>query len=289
MSTSNCNVDEHELVALLGGEASNDDRGELREHVSTCEACSAELRAVKEVWHGLPSAPPVEVPAVARESVLAHARDAVAGRAGVMGDLWRTVRPVVLPATAGMAAAVVVVLVLHLGAALAVRRHLPVLALGLGLAALLSGAAGGLWNPASRRTTRSVLLGGLGSLAGYLILSLLHPIPSTVEYCQVRIFRDPAMSLGEICLVYAGVAALYAGVPVALTAFASSGGEGWRVGLAEAAVFTFLALPVLGLQFGLENAAITATVLAGAALGAAAGGFAGGLVRDERTRRAAAT
>lgn len=136
---------------------------------------------------------------------------------------------------------------------------------------------------APRRTTRAVLLGGLGALGGYLILSLLHPIPSTVEFCQLRIFRDPAMSLGQICLVYAAVSALYAGLPVAAAAWWSAPpDDGWRIGLAEAAVFTLLALPVLGLQFGMEEVAITATVLAGIALGAAAGGVAGALARRSR-------
>lgn len=132
-------------------------------------------------------------------------------------------------------------------------------------------------------TSRAVLLGGLAAMGGYLVLTLLHPIPSTVEFCQLRIFRDPAMSLGQVCLVYAAVAALYAGVPVGVTAYLSpAGGDGWRVGLAEAVVFTLLALPVLGLQFGLENVAITATVLAGVALGAAAGGVAGALAGTPR-------
>jgi len=126
------------------------------------------------------------------------------------------------------------------------------------------------------RAVRPAALPAVAALGAYLLLSLLHPIPSTVEFCQLRIFRDPAMSLGQICLVYAGVAALYAGVPVGVAAYLSSSGHGgWKVGLAEGAVFTLLALPVLGLQFGLAEVVITATVLAGVALGAVVGGVAG--------------
>lgn len=130
---------------------------------------------------------------------------------------------------------------------------------------------------------RAALLGGLASLGGYLILSLLHPIPSTVEFCQLRIFRDPAMSLGQVCLIYAAVAALYAGLPVAVAAYLSPvDGDGWRLGLAEGAAFTLLALPVLGLQFGLDDAVITATVVGGLAVGAAAGGITGSLAAGSR-------
>lgn len=279
---SDCGHSRSDLVALLREDLASEPRRRLAEHLDACGACAEELRALRRTWDELPTAFPRSAPAGRREEVLAYARNAIAGRASVTEDLWGAVRPVVVPATAGVAAAAAVVLVLHLGDGLAVRHHIPVLTLGLALAALLSGAAGGLWTAASRRTSRAILLGGLGALGGYLTLSLLHPIPSTVEFCQVRIFRNPAMSLGQVCLVYAAVAALYAGVPVAVTAFLSSGGDGWKVGLAEAAVFTLLAFPVLGLQFGLENVAVTGTVLAGAALGAAVGGLAGGTARNPR-------
>ncbi len=135
---------------------------------------------------------------------------------------------------------------------------------------------------------RAALLGGLASMGGYLVLSLLHPIPSTVEFCRVSVLGDPAMTPGQICLVYAGVAALYAGVPVGVTAYLSSAGkDGWRVGLAEAAVFTLLALPVLVLQFGLQDAVITLTVLAGLASGAVAGGLVGAAAGQGRGRAGA--
>lgn len=278
---NDCGHDPSELVALLRDDVPPERRRLLAGRVDACEACAGKLRALRRTWDELPTASGAEPPADARNRALAHARDVAAAPARVVDDLWRAVRPAVVPATVGVAAAAAVVLVLHLGGGLAVRRHIPVLALGLALAALLSGAAGGLWTAAPRRTSRAVLLGGLGSLGGYLVLSLLHPIPSAVEFCRVRVFGDPAMTLGQVCLVYAGVAALYAGVPVGVTAFfSSSGGDGWKVGLAEAAVFTLLALPVLGLQFGLENVAVTGTVLGGAALGAAAGGLAGGVARN---------
>lgn len=280
---SDCTHDRSDLVALLRDDIAPVRRRRLAERVDGCEACAEELRAIRRTWGVLPAAPAEEAPGRVREEVLAYAGDAVSGPAHVMVDLWRAVRPAAVPAMAGVTSAAAVVALLHLGGGLAVRQDLPVLTLGFALAALLSGAAGGLRAAGSRGASRAVLLGGLASLGGYLILSLLHPIPSTVEFCQVRIFRDPTMSLGQVCLVYAAVAALYAGVPVGVTAYlSSSGGDGWRVGLAEATVFTLLALPVLGLQFGLEDLAITGTVLAGVALGAAAGGVAGGLARTPR-------
>lgn len=135
----------------------------------------------------------------------------------------------------------------------------------------------------TRRSLAGILLGGLGSLGGYLVLSLLHPIPSAVEFCQVRIFQDPAMSLGQVCLIYAAVAALYAGVPVGVTAYLSAdGGARWKLGLAVAAVFTLLAVPVSVLEFGPQDTVITLTVLGGLVAGAAGGGLTGGLARGMR-------
>lgn len=290
-----------ELVALLGQEGGGGDRRRLAAHVEACEACAAELRALQGSWQTLPTEPPPPPPADLRTRALAYAREAVepelaaaaeAGSAspgepgGVSRELWQAVRPVVLPATGGVLAAAAVVAGLHARGGMAVEDHIPVLMLGLLLAALLSGAFGGLRAAASPRTTRAVLLGGLASLGGYLLLSILHPIPSAVEFCQIRIFRDPAMSLGEICLVYAGVAALYAGVPVGLAAYLSPAGpHRAKLGLAAAVVFTLLALPVLSLQFGMEDVVITATVGAGLAAGAVAGGLAGG--GASRLRRSA--
>lgn len=277
---NDCEHSGSDLVALLEDELAPDRRRRLVERLETCASCAEELRTLRRTWGELPAAPADRAPAEEREWVLAHARDAAAAPESVMAELWQTARPAVLSAAAGGMTTTAVVGALHFSSGLAVRQHIAVLVLGLALAALLSGVVGGLWTAVSRRATRAVLLGGLGSLGGYLVLSILHPIPSAVEFCQVQIFRDPAMSLGEICLVYAAVAALYAGVPVGVTAYLSSaGGDDWKVGLAEAAVFTLLALPVLGLQFGLENVAITGTVLAGVVLGAVAGGVAGVRVR----------
>lgn len=297
-----CDHRHSELVELLREEISPGDRRRLVRRVEECEACAAEFRVLAETWERLPVQSASRPPAGVRRRVLARAGGAVgqppavaepagnAGPVGVAHDLWRAVRPAVLPATAGVVAAGAIVALLHFGGGLAVRGHIPVLAFGLVLAALLSGAAGGLWANASRRASGAVLLGGLAALGAYLVLSLLHPIPRAVEFCQLRIFRDPGMSLGQVCLVYAGVAALYAGVPVGVTAYLSSTtGDGWRIGLAEAAVFTLFALPVLGLQFGLEEVAITGTVLAGAALGAAVGGVAGSVARKKRARHAPIT
>lgn len=280
---NDCGHDPTDLVALLRDDLAPERRRHVAERVELCESCADELRTLRRTWEELPAAPAGPAPAGPKERVLAYARDAVAGPVTVATEVWRAVRPAALPAAAGVAAAAAVVLALHLTSGLAVRQHIGVLALGLALAALVAGTFGGLWTATFRRTTRAVLLGGLAALGGYLVLSLLHPIPSTVEFCQLRILQNPEMSLGQVCLVYAAVAALYAGVPVGVTAYLSSGhGAGWKLGVAEAAVFVLLALPVLGLQFGMGEVAITATVLAGVALGAAAGGVAGALAGASR-------
>lgn len=256
-----------------------------REHLSECAACSAELRVIREVWAELPPAATLRPPAALRDRVLARARDAVlepqaSGVKRVIAEMWRAVRPAATQVGAAVAAAGAVIGLLQLGGGLAIRGAVQVLLLGLLLAVLFGAALGGM---RSRRAVRTVLLGGLASVGGYLFLSLLHPIPRAVEFCQLRIFRDPAMPLGQICLVYAAVASLYAGLPVAVASHLSAAEDGWAAGLAEAAVFTLLAAPILVLQFGVESLAITGTVLAGAAIGAAAGGLAGRLP-DLRSR-----
>lgn len=275
-----CEHSQRELVDLFDDDLSPDRRGRLVARVRGCEACAAELRRLEGAWNELPERPPRRAPADAKAALLAYARQTAGERRSLAATLWRVTRPALLPAGAGAAASAAVLSVLRLGGRLDGGPHLPVAALGLALAILFAGVFGGLRRGASRPATRGILLGGLGAFGGYLILSSLHPIPSAVEFCQLRLLRDPAMSLGQICLIYAAVAALYAGLPVGAMAYLSAeDGVRWKLGLAEAAVFTLLALPISVLEFGLQDTVITLTVLGGLAAGAAGGGLTGGLAR----------
>lgn len=277
---SDCSRTRAELVRLLRDEPPAGGRRALREHVEACPACAAELEALEATWTDLPPAPRGAPPGDRRRRVLAYARRAAREPSGV-ARLWGRVRPLALPAAGGVVVAVAVVAALALGPGLAIDRHPPVLALGLALAVLVSAAVGGLSTADPRRTTRSVLLGGLGTLAGYLALSLLQPIPDAVEFCQLRVLGDPDMSAGRVCVVYAAVSGLYAGLPAAGAVWWwAPPWDGWRVALSAAGVFSVMALPVLGLQLGASDLVVTATVAGGLALGAAAGGLAGGAARS---------
>ena len=138
------------------------------------------------------------------------------------------------------------------------------------------------WRNVDRPRLRAVLLGAVGALGGYVLLTAISPISDTVRICQVELFRSVPMSLGEICLVYLAVAVLYAGVPMGISAYMVRRANTWRAGLAEAGIFALLVLPTAVLQMGLEEWFITLTVLAGLLAGALAGGLGGTWFRLRR-------
>lgn len=279
------------LVELLRGGVRGGAPGQLLEHVDACPRCTAELRELRASWDELPEPAPTTPSPRLREAVLDRAREAVgpapaaapAGSGRMLAAVWGVARASALLAASGVAAAAAVVGALHLGTGLAVRSALPILAAGLVLATGLAGAFGGLQEGRHRPAVRAILVGALASFGGYVLLAVLHPISSTVEFCRLRVLGDPVLTTGQICLVYAAVSALYAGLPVAAGVWWSAPvGDGWRAGLAEGVVFTLLVLPVLVLEFGLESVAVTGTVILGIVVGAAAGGVAAGLPRRKR-------
>lgn len=143
------------------------------------------------------------------------------------------------------------------------------------------GVASGVWEAVKK--WRAVFAGSLAALGGYVVLTLISPIPDTVELCRVTLFRNAAMSMGELCLVYLAVAALYSGLPVGVAAYLWPGsGHRWSAGLAEGAVFALLAAPTFLMQSGSRQWLITSTALAGLVLGSLAGGLFGSRVRVRR-------
>ncbi|MFQ5690839.1 MAG: zf-HC2 domain-containing protein [Gemmatimonadota bacterium] len=280
-----------ELLDLLLGSSPPERKAELEAHVAECPDCAAELRDLLEAWNGLPQVTRVPPPPGVRAEALKYARVQAGESQPVLRAVWDAVRGVAGPVALGGTGAAAIVAALHLRGGMAPLDHPSAVALSLALAAVIALASAGLLRGAAPRRVRTVLTGSLGGLGGYVILTLLSPIPDTVEICRIAVFRDLAMSLGEICLVYLGVALLYAGVPMALAAYAGAGearaeeedaGLPWRRGLAEAAIFTLLSVPILVLQTGLEEMAITMTALAGLVLGAVVGGFSGTWARARR-------
>ncbi len=280
----NCGEIRLELLDCLQDRLSNERRAAVEAHVARCASCAGELRELREVWDALPAAADPLPPVAVRTEVLAYARRPADEAGRVLGGLWRAVRGVAVPVVLGAAATVILVLVLHLRGAMAPLEHLTAVGVSLALAAVLAAIAGGLLRSAVPRPVRAVLLGSLGGLGGYLVLTLISPITDSVQICRVAIFGDAPLSMGEICLVYLAIAVLYAGLPMGLAAFAWGGADGrWRAGLVEAGVFALLAAPTAVLQLGIEEWIITLTVLVGLIAGSFAGGLAGTLLRARRS------
>jgi hypothetical protein len=285
-----CSEIRTELLDLLQGRLSRRDRALVEAHLGRCPSCADELRALEGVWNALSGPPGARPPRAARLAVLAYAREALGGRESAFAALWQAVRGFAVPAALGAAAAGVLVLALHVRGAMASLGHLTVVGVSLTLAGVLAVIAGGLLRSSAPRTARTVLLGAVGALGGYVVLSLISPIPDSVRLCQVTFFGGSSMSMGELCLVYLAVAVLYAGVPMAAAAFAwGSSDDRWRTGLAEAGVFALLASLSAFLQLGLEEWIITLTALTGVLVGSLAGGLAGVWMRTRRVLRAAAS
>ncbi len=124
---------------------------------------------------------------------------------------------------------------------------------------------------------RTTLTGAVGALGGYFLLTLVLPATDTVHICGEFVFGNIRMSLGQLCSVYLFVTAFYAGVPMAVVAYASNGtgARGRGRGVTEAIVFALLTAPLLLLQAGFDIWLIPLSVVAGFAVGAVLGGLAG--------------
>ncbi len=276
MPTTHCSEIRLAFLEVLRGVASGEVRATASAHVSECPACADELRGLKQVWEELPASVDVRPPAVLRERVLAYAQAEEQETVSVWAGLWNAARAFVAPVLLGTAAAFAVVVLTHLRGTMAPLNHTAIVAVSLAFAASLAVVAGAVFRSRAPRSIRAVLLGALGALGGYAVLSLVLPISATFGWCRVILFGDAAISLGQVCIVYLAIAAAYAGVPLSIAVYAWPGSDpGWRTGLAEAVVFAILAAPLLVLQAGLDELMITGTVLGGLVAGSLMGGLAG--------------
>lgn len=126
----------------------------------------------------------------------------------------------------------------------------------------------------------------IGLLGGYTLLTLASPIPETVHVCRGAVLRSETLTMGQLRLTYLVVAALHAGIPVAVGAYVrSANATWWRTGVLEGALITILAAPILVLRSGLTDWVLTGTVLRGLLLGAVGGGLLGSGARAWREPR----
>lgn len=279
--TRQCDVEPHRLLDLLPERSADDLRtAELRNHARGCADCREELEALRESWTELAAAAAVSPPARLRERVLAQARASVDAPAPGPGRPWRALRRVTLSVGLGAAGAGLVVLALGLRGHLTVTDPVAAAWFAVLLAAGLGVVSYGLAEKRTAPELRGLLAASLATFVGYTALSLLQPIPAAVDFCRVSVLGGGELSRGSLCLVYLGVAALYAGVPAGLSGWRWDGRRpGWSTGLAVAGLFVLLAAPFLGLQLGLADLILTVSALVGLALGALAGGLVGGLAR----------
>ncbi len=281
MNVKNCEKLRPELLDLLGGQLEPENEERLRAHLASCDECSQELQVLRASWESLPDSVDAEPPRRVGAQILAYAGGAVVEPVGLLGGIRAAIGGVAGPVLMGTAAALAVVSVAYVRGALAPHDQTTVVALSLALAAALALAAGGLQRGGIPRSVRAALTGSLGAFGGYFILTLALPIADTVQYCGTLVFGSVRLSLGQICVVYLSVAALYAGIPMAIASYAWGGTEtGARVGIAEALVFAVIAMPLVLLQLGFSQWLITLAVGVGFAVGAVGGGVAGRWTHD---------
>lgn len=218
-----------------------------------------------------------------RERVLAYARRQVAVPAAPVASVWGAIRAFLAPVSLGVGAALVVLALLHWRGAVALVGRPEALPVSVFFAAGLAVVLGGLLRGAVASSARAVLVGALAAVGGYVVLTLISPIGETVRFCRLRLLGDAAMSMGELCLLYAGVAILYGGIPMGIAVYVWGGRvSDRRAGAVEAAIFVTLVAPILLLQSAPEGWVIALSVLVALALGSFAGGLAGSLARLRR-------
>lgn len=275
-----CEIRRSELAGLLTAARTDAGSARLRAHVDACPACRRELGELREVWTRLPPSAATPPPPGLRRAVLAEARAAGERPAVPAGRMWKALRRVAVPIGLGAAGAGAVVLSLGLRGGLSVTDPVATAWLAVALAAGLAVVAHGLIERVPAPGVGGILAASLATFVGYLVLSLVQPVPETVEFCRVSVLGADALSRGSLCLIYLGVAALYGGAPAGLAGWRwADRGAPWATGLAVAAIFALLATPFLGLHLGLEELVLTASALLGLTVGVLGGNLAGGLAR----------
>lgn len=256
---------------------------DVEDHLRACPECEAEWDAVQTSWNALPGSMDADPPARVREAILSRAGRAVEARVGVAGALLRSVRREGRPILIGVGAAALVLGGLALRGGLAPVGPATLVGKGLFLGAALAVVVTALLDRKTPSAVRSVLMGGVGALGGYVLLTMVSPIPGSVEFCRVTLLGAPPLAIHQLCLIYLVVAAVYAGLPMAAAVyFWTDGGEGMRAGLMAAGVFLVLAAPSLLLQVGLGEWVIGLTLLGGAALGSLLGAAGGSWARSRQ-------
>ena len=268
-----CRDTRAELVNLIAGRLSPHAREHVEGHLAECSACADEYQLVRMTWSVLPEDVEVVPPAAVRERVLAYAEKQAAALASVTtASEWRRVAPAM---AIGFAVAIAVVQLVRLRGAIAPLSEQTVAVLSLSFAALAAVVAGGVFRSRLPRATRSILMGAVGSLGGYLLLTLVLPATDTVHICGDLVFGSVGLSLGQLCSVYLFVTVFYAAIPMATVAYATGGTRPGRRGVMEAAVFALLTAPLLLLQAGFDIWLVPLTVVLGFAGGAVMGELVG--------------
>lgn len=279
-----CERAKADLAGLLLGDLPSEREGELLAHVEECAPCARELESLRATWSRLPDPAlgGLAPPRLLREAVLARARSAVGEPRSLGGEIWARARRFAVPVLLGVGAAALVVAALGVRGLLGVEGTGAAVVLSLilgGLVAVLAGTA----RETSSAAVRSVLAASAAAFAGYVVLTVALPIPDTVEFCRVRLLAAPELSMGSLCLIYLGIALLYAGLPAGVAAWLWSD-RAWRPAsvLAQATLFVLLAVPVLVLHLGTAELALGLSALVGLAAGALGGGAAGRWLRRAR-------
>ena len=262
-----------DFARLLEDRLPSDARGRLETHVANCSACAEELDLVRTTWDTLPDARDVAPPLAARTRVLSYAKQHEGIREGAPAAVrWRQIGP---PAAVGFVAALAILHLVRLRGAIAPFNASVAALLSLSFAALLAVVSGGLFRSHLPRVVRTTLVGAVGALGGYFLLTLALPVTDTVDICGEFVFGNIHMSLGQLCSVYLVVTGLYAAIPMAIVAYTADGTVPRGRGVTEALVFALLTAPLLLLQAGFDVWLVPLSVVAGFAGGAVLGQLAG--------------
>lgn len=272
---ADCRYVRAEFSDLVKGLLTEGARERVAGHLEDCAACKDEFQLLQMAWETLPDDDPLVPPDGVRQQILAYAgqQAAVLGKEpGPMRDGWKRRAG---PAAIGSVIALALVQLIRLRGAVGALGPVAITLLSLSFAALLAVAAGGLFRSSLPHGARTTLTGALGALGGYFLLTLVLPATDTVHICGEFVFGNIRMSLGQLCSVYLFVTAFYAGIPMAVVAYASNGTGTRGRGVTEAIVFALLTAPLLLLQAGFDIWLIPLSVVAGFAVGAMLGELAG--------------
>jgi hypothetical protein len=283
-----CQESQKNLMNFLTGYLSEEQKKAFEAHVSQCSSCAREAQNFQFVWNAMDAWEEQAVPEKIKEKILSTAgQSVVAARENVwatsLASLKTLLKPMA-PVAMGLVAAVSSAAILSSKVNLSAIHPLGLTAVGAlwtGLYAILFYFVFAF----SRREAsswRAFAQASLVAVGIFLGLTLISPVPSSVQFCRYYSVTQPVIERLSVGGAFFLIGALYALIPMGIAAFLSGSRTGQHPlarGSMAGVMFVLLLAPSIYLQCAPFALGVLLVWFGGALVGSVLGGVLGYWVR----------